>query len=230
MGRIARVVVPGVPHHITQRGNGRKTVFDDVLDHQIYLKLLRANAAQFELKIWAWCLMPNHVHLLAIPQHEFSLARALGRTHAEYALFHNARQASSGHLWQARYYSCPVDRGGIWPVMAYIERNPLRAGLVERAEDFQWSSATTHVRNRDDGWMDMSAWRLEYSASRWREVLELGVDDEALRERLREATRAGRPFGPGNFVEQIERSSNRILQARPPGRPKKMVIECTVPN
>jgi putative transposase len=109
MPRIARVVAEGVPHHITQRGNGRQTVFDDAQDHHVYLKLLRKYTREHRLHIWAWCLMSNHVHLLAVPDTSDSLSRALGRVHCDYARYRNARAASCGHLWQSRYYSCPVD-------------------------------------------------------------------------------------------------------------------------
>jgi putative transposase len=174
-----------VLHHVTQRGNGRQTVFDDAQDHHVYLRLLQEYTRKYWLHIWAWCLMSNHVHLLAVPQTSDSLSRALGRILCDYARYRNARFASCGHLWQARYYSCPVDGPAVGRVMAYIERNPIRAGLVEIAENFQWSSARTHVADRDGGFVQRAAWRQFYTASRWQETLRLGVDDEILRERLR---------------------------------------------
>ena len=222
MPRIARVVAEGVPHHITQRGNGRHTVFDDAQDHHVYLKLLREYTRRHGVYIWAWCLMSNHVHLLGVPETNDSLARALRRIHGDYARYRNARAATCGHLWQARYYSCPVDGPAVWRVMAYIERNPVRAGLVNVAEDFQWSSARAHAADREDGFveMEMEPWRGCYSAIRWRETLRMGVDDEILRERLRSATRTGRPFGSDEFLEQIERNTQRSLRPRQVGRPR----------
>jgi putative transposase len=221
MPRIARVVAAGVPHHITQRGNGRQTVFDDAQDYHVYLKLLREYTRRQELHIWAWCLMTNHVHLLGVPQSNDSLARALRRIHGDYARYRNARWTSCGHLWQARYYSCPVDGPAVWRVMAHIERNPVRAGLVDIAEDFQWSSARAHTTDREDGFVEMEPWRDCYSAVRWRETLHMGVDDEILRERLRSATRTGRPFGSDEFVEEIERNTSRALRPRQVGLPRK---------
>ena len=117
MPRIARIVAEGVPHHITQRGNGRQNVFDDAQDHHVYLRLSREYTREHGLRIWAWCLMSNHVHLLAVPQRSDSLARALGRVHSDYARYWNARAASCGHRWQARYYSCPVDGPAVWQVL-----------------------------------------------------------------------------------------------------------------
>jgi putative transposase len=221
MGRIARVVAEGLPHHITQRGNGRQVVFDDARDRRVYLKLLRGYAEEYRLRIWAWCLMSNHVHLLAVPETGESLKRTLGQTHADYARYRNAQLATCGHLWQCRYYSCPVDGAGVWRVMAYIERNPVRAGIVELAEDYAWSSAQAHVTGHDrQGFVDMGPWRGEYNAERWRDTLRLGVEEKALRERLRRATMTGRPFGSEQFVAQLELRSNRVLRARQrgPGR------------
>ena len=134
--RIARAVALGIPHHITQRGNARQTVFDNEKDRRVYLELLRYYTDKHRLRIWAWCLMSNHIHLLAVPETADTLKRTLARTHRDYACYRNAQLATCGHLWQSRYYSCPVDQLGLWPAMAYIERNPVRAGLVVVAEDF----------------------------------------------------------------------------------------------
>ncbi len=221
MARIARVVAEGIPHHVTQRGNGRQAVFFDAQDHAVYMKLLREYTDEYGVRIWAWCLMSNHVHLLAVPDLSHSLARALGRTHSEYARYRNARAASCGHLWQARYYSCPIDGPGVWRVMAYIERNPVRAGLVESAEDYPWSSARLQTADGNDEFPEMTAWRENYDAATWRETLHLGVDEQAMQERLRFATRTGRPFGSEEFLDEIERYTSRVLRPGQPGRPAK---------
>ncbi len=224
MARIARVVVEGLPHHITQRGNGRQVVFDDVRDRQVYLNLLREYAERYRLRISAWCLMSNHVHLLGVPEVAGGLARALGRTHSDYARYKNARAARGGHLWQARYYSCPIDGSGVWRVMAYIERNPVRAGLVPAPEHYAWSSARAHVTGRDEhGFLDLRSWREVYDAERWSSALRLGIEEEAFAARLQEATRTGRPFGSAEFIEGIERRTKRRLRPVPAGRPKKGV-------
>ena len=135
MPRIARIAVEGVPYHLTQRGNAKQRVFFADADYRMYLDLLRRYSAAHGLAVWAYCLMPNHVHLIVVPQRETSMAKALGRTHAEYARYFNLIQRSCGHVWQARYYSCPLDGrtcGGLWPTWS---RNPVRAGLVEDAQD-----------------------------------------------------------------------------------------------
>jgi putative transposase len=222
MGRIARVVVPGIPHHITQRRNARQVVFDDAKDRRVYLKLLRNYAEKYRLRIWAWCLMSNHVHLLAVPETAESLKRTLGQTHHDYARYRNAELATSGHLWQCRYYSCPVDEEGVWPVMAYIERNPVRAGLVQFADDYVWSSARAHVlAGAQEHFVDLAPWPAGYPAERWRDTLRLGVEEEALQERLRLATLTGRPFGSDQFIEELELNSNRDLKIKSVGRKRK---------
>ncbi len=222
MPRIARVVAAGIPHHVTQRGNACQTVFDDSADRRVYLSLLRRYASEHGLGIWAWCLMTNHIHLLAVPKTGTGLANALGHTHRDYARYHNARSGKSGHLWQARYYSCPVDTPGVCTVMAYIERNPVRAGLVDRAEDYPWSSAVGHVTGRDEsGFLDTALWLEDYTKERWRETLRVGIDDEALGERIRLATMTGRPFGSEEFAEGLEMVAHRRLRPRSAGRPKK---------
>ena len=222
MARIARVVAEGIPHHVTQRGNARQVIFDDPKDRHVYLKLLRGYAEEHRLRISAWCLMDNHIHLLATPETPRALARTLGCTHSDYARYRNVQLASCGHIFQSRYYSCPVERAAIWRVMAYIELNPVRAGLVESAEYYRWSSARAHITGRDQtAFVDMHYWRECYTGRRWREALRSGLDDEAIQERLRQATRTGRPFGSVEFLEHVESATRRELRARRAGRPKK---------
>jgi putative transposase len=219
---MARVVAEGIPHHVTQRGNARQLVFSDTEDRRVYLNLLREYSSEHGLPIWAWCLMTNHVHLLVVPETTAALSQALGHAHRDYARYRNARSGKSGHLWQARYYSCPVDAPGVWTVTAYIERNPVRAGLVERAEEYPWSSAAAHIEGRDrTGILDMAHWRQSDTRARWQEVLRAGVDDEALQERIRSATMTGRPFGSEEFTEELELAGHRRLRPKPPGRPRK---------
>ncbi len=133
MSRLARAVMEGIPHHVTQRGNGRQVVFDTPEGHRLYLDLLREYADRFHLSIAAYCLMSNHVHLVAVPQRPDSLARALGRTHAQYARYLNLCRRSGGHVWQARYYSCALGENHFWNALAYVERNPVRAKVMSRA-------------------------------------------------------------------------------------------------
>jgi len=159
MSRIARVAVPEVPYHITQRGNGRRTVFYNDVDRQTYLRLLARYAEEHRMRIQAYCLMSNHVHLVAVPQRPESLARALGHAHADFARYRNASDGGCGHVWQARYFSCPLDHAHLWRAIAYVERNPVRAGMVETAEEYRWSSARAHLgRDHLDAFLDLGEW------------------------------------------------------------------------
>jgi putative transposase len=222
MARIGRVVIPGVPHHVTQRGNGRQIVFDADTDRLVYLDLLRKYSEEYRLTLWAWCLMSNHIHLLAVPERPNSLDRALARTHSDYARYLNIKRRSCGHVWQARFYSCPVGADHIWTTMAYIEQNPARAGLVEHANEYHWSSALAHATGSDNhGLIDLRRWRLDYTAERWRLVLASTMNEEAEIERLRRATLRGRPFCAEDQLNEFERNLGRRLRPMPVGRPRK---------
>lgn len=145
MPRQARVIVPGVPYHVTQRGNNREAVFRSGEERWRYLRLLRTHAVQDGTGILAYCLMTNHVHLVAIPEKVDSLAHTLGRTHCEYTLLTNREAGRSGHLWQSRFYSCPLDLRHLFNAIRYVELNPVRVGLADTAREWGWSSARAHM-------------------------------------------------------------------------------------
>ena len=212
----------GVPHHVTQRGNGRQDVFFTDRDREVYLDRLFDHAVRYSLRVWGYCLMSNHVHFVAVPESERSLACVFGRTHADYARYANVVQGSCGHLWQARFYSCALDAEHAWRALAYVERNPVRAGLAERAEEYRWCTAAAHCQGFDvEGRLDLEEWGASYNGERWRRVLQTGVAEEAFGERVREATRRGNPLGDAAFVDRIGRDLGRDLRVRPPGRPAR---------
>ena len=160
MPRIRRVVEVGVPHHITQRGNNRQNIFLSEVDYQVYLRLLRNECRRYGMRLLGYCLMTNHIHLVAIPDQPDSLACAIGRAHVNYTQLVNRRHRRAGHLWQSRYYSCPLGRQHLRLALAYVDLNPLRAGLVERAVDYKWSSASAHVTAGDSQEMlDIELWQ-----------------------------------------------------------------------
>src|SRR5579872_2821638 len=167
MPREARVVVIGLPHHITQRGNARQDVFTTDSMRRAYLQLLSEHAAGNGLRLLAYCLMTNHVHIVAVPEADSSLANSLWHAHGRFSQYWNTEQNRTGHLWQNRYYSCPVEESAAGRVMAYVENNPVRAGMVERAEDFAWSSAGAHL-GRVSAWamLDMEWWQRRWTAER----------------------------------------------------------------
>jgi len=150
MARMARVVIPNIPHHIVQRGNrSQKTFFSDK-DKVFYLKLLHKYAEKEGLSFWAYCLMDNHVHLIVVPKREDSLAKGIGDTHKHYTRMINFRENWRGYLWQGRFSSFPLDEKYLYAAIRYVERNPVMAGLVKRAEDYEFSSAKAHVYKTKD--------------------------------------------------------------------------------
>ena len=144
MPRLARVVIPGMPHHVTQRGNRREPVFFEPGDRAWYLHLLAHYADLHGLEIWAYCLMTNHVHLVAVPSTEASLGQSLRDAHGAYSSYLNRRINVTGHLWQGRFYSTVLEGPHMWSAVRYVERNPVRAAIVQRAEEYAWSSAAVH--------------------------------------------------------------------------------------
>jgi len=220
MPRVARIVVPGFPHHITQRGNNRQAVFFTDEHRILYLELLKKHSEQYGLQIWAYCLMNNHIHLIATPHGDEALANAVGRTDFRYAQQLNRSMRRSGHLWQNRFFSCALEEVHLWRAMRYVERNPVRAGLVRVPWRYPWSSAAAHVNGEDPtGLLDMQAWREQWrSPKRWAEALR-DPDDEA-KELICGSTRTGRPLGGERFLTRLERKLDRSVRAKPVGRPR----------
>jgi putative transposase len=224
MARIARVVAVEVPHHITQRGNGRQYILEGEAERRVYLDLLQRNAQLHALEIVGYCLMSNHVHLVAIPHQEVAMAAALKHTHGRYASHWNAAHQSCGHVWQGRYYSCPLGPAHVWAAMRYAELNPVRAGMVQRAEDWTWSSAGAHCGGREpEPWLGFASWRKYWTPEKWKRYLEMGETTEELI-RLRRSTHTGRPFGEGEFVSEMERKTQRRLHPGKGGRPRRKVF------
>ena len=216
MARKARVVAAGVPHHVTQRGNNRQDVFLTDDDRRYYLTVLRDRSQQAGLRLLGYCLMTNHVHLVAIPTRADSLARALGRARSSYAQRFNRRYRRSGHLWQNRFYSCPLGASPLLRALAYVDRNAVRAGLVGCAADYPWSSARAHLTPASaDPCVDSWEWDELGLAPDWAAQMEQRQADAA---ELRAATYAGWPCGEPDFVERLEQSARRPLRPLKPGR------------
>ncbi|MFO0985227.1 MAG: transposase [Planctomycetota bacterium] len=192
MSRTKRIVCPGHFHHITQRGNNRQAIFliDD--DYALYLEWLRLRAAAAGVRIHAWCLMTNHVHVLATPMWEDSLADLFGPLHARFAQYIHRREGRVGHLFQARFYSCAADGDRAFDAVRYIELNPVRAGMVAHAVDYPHSSTRARIQNLTDPLLDRS-WPEPGSISNWQEWLE---EPHALPptkiDEIRRSTRLGR--------------------------------------
>lgn len=218
MPRLARWVVPGVGHHVTQRGTNRQIVFYSRRDRRVYLDQLTRNASAEGVRILAYCLMSNHIHLILVPPAPDSLAVLLRRTHGRYAQYFNSRKCRTGHLWQNRFYSCPMDERHLWAALRYVERNPVRAGLTPAAETWDWSSAAAHLGQAEPlAGLDLAFWHDSGGAERWAELL-AEPDDEAWLQRFRRATYAGNPLGTDEFVERVKAGQpipNDVLAAPP---------------
>jgi putative transposase len=215
MARLARIVVPGHPHHVTQRGNRRQPIFFEPSDYALYRDLLAEQCRKAAVEVWAYCLMPNHVHLVLMPHTEGALARALGETHRRYTGFVNARARWTGHLFQGRFGSVVMDDAHFVVAARYVALNPVRARLVARAQDWPWSSARAHLAGRDDGLVRVAPLLDRVGRiDAWFEA----ATDGACFATLRAAESSGRPLGADDFTVQIEQSLGRSLQRRTPGR------------
>lgn len=221
MPRVARFVAPGLPHHVTQRGNDGQRVFHDDADRSRYLTLLNQKAKDHGLSILGFCLMTNHVHLIVIPPEANTLAKAIGRTHLDYTNHFNARHGRGGHLWQNRFFSCLVVGPHLWRALRYVDLNPVRAGLVRKPWHWRWSSAEVHAGGADDfDLLDMERWREMTSGLNWRDELSVALEDEALDE-LRGHTQTGRPLADESTLRRLELQSGRSFEVGPVGRPFK---------
>lgn len=221
MARLPRVIAVDTPHHVTQRGNAGRFVFQGDADRLVYLQLLHQNCRLHGLSLLGYCLMSNHVHLVAVPERADSLELALQHAHGRYAAYFNARYESSGHLWQGRYYSCPLDRAHLWRALRYTELNPVRAGLVMDPAAYRWSSAANHCgRGAAYTPVDLAPWPEPWSASDWSEYLNAAIsEDEAMA--IRKCTHTGRPLGGETFVHGLEKALSRRLMPGKGGRPRK---------
>jgi putative transposase len=214
MARLARVVAAGVPHHVTQRGNRRQQVFFSDDDYEVYKELLSKGCAEAGVEVWAYCLMPDHVHLILRPKDEDGLRAALGEAHRRYTRHVNSREGWSGYLWQGRFASFPMDEAYLIACARYVETNPVRVGLARRARDWRWSSARAHLSGRDDGLVKVAP--LLAMIPDWSGFLSArqgeGADDA-----IRSSERTGRPLGSAKFIARLERKLDRPLAKQKPG-------------
>ena len=221
MPRIARIVLPGVPHHITQRGNNRQDVFFTDDDYNYYLKTLAKQSAKYGLSISGYCLMSNHIHVICTPDNPEALAKGIGRTNFIYTQYVNLTHGRSGHLWQNRFFSCALDDEHMFIAMCYIEQNPMRAGITDNAVKYKWSSAKPHVSGNDPlGIVDMDKWSSAIGGVYWKRRLNEPLEDNIACD-VRRKTQTGRPFGDDKFVSSYEKQVKRRLRAMPVGRPKQ---------
>ena len=218
MARLARVVVPDVPHHVTQRGNRRQPTFFNDADYRLYRALIAQSCSAAGVEVWAYCLMPNHVHLILRPSDGDGLRAALGDAHRRYSRHINLREGWRGYLWQGRFASVAMDERHLMACARYVEMNPVRAKLTTVARDWPWSSARAHLTGRSDALVDVRP--LLNRAPDWQGLLDSALP-QADWEAIRRGERTGRPLGAAQFVARIEAQLGRTLAPQKPGRKPK---------
>jgi len=230
MARLARVVIPHVAHHITQRGNRRLPIFFSDGDRTAYLELLTAACAASGTRCLAWCLMDNHVHLILVPASADGLRATLGEAHRRYTRRVNFREGWRGYLFQGRFASYPMDDAHLAAAVRYVENNPVTARMVARAEEWPWSSARSHIAGRrvaSDPLTDVAA--MGAPVPNWRAMLRYGAElgdageaAEVLAEAIEARLRTGRPLGAEEWITRQEKALDRPLAPQQRG-PKVML-------
>ncbi len=222
MARSRRIVFANIPHHVTQRGNRRQKTFFSAEDYIRYKDIMRQSCEIYDAKILAYCLMPNHIHLIVTPSSVDSLKNAIGEAHQKYTRMINFRQKWQGHLWQGRFFSCAMDDRYLISTAKYIELNPVRARLVEKPEDYPWSSAMAHLFGLDDD-LIKGDYLLKLVPD-WSTLLNESIVDEEFKT-IKQCIRTGRPSGTEDFLNCLERTYNiRLIPLKPGPKPKKSII------
>lgn len=214
MARMARVVVPRYPHHVTQRGNRRLRTFFSNDDYRAYVDLIAKAKKQADVDIWAYCLMPNHVHFVVVPGEKDSLATLFREAHRRYTRRINFREGWRGHLWQERFFSSVMDEHHLIAAVRYVELNPIRARLCSKPTDWKWSSVHAHIRRSDDALVNVTP--MLSRIADWDAYLSTPESQEQV-EAIRMHSRTGRPVGDDAFIDNLERVTGRRLRRRQPG-------------
>lgn len=217
MTRMARIVVPTYPHHVVQRGNRRQPTFFCDDDYRTYIELMSKFCRRAGTQVWAYCLMPNHVHFVMVPSHTDGLRKALGEAHRRYTLAINSREDWRGHLWQERFHSSPMDEAYLLAAVRYVERNPVTARLCSRPQDWRWSSAAAHLLGQSDGLVNVRP--MLSRIKNWSVYLS-EPGERAIEERIDLSARTGRPLGDDAFIHVMEQETGRTLAPKRPG-PRK---------
>jgi len=221
LARLARIVIPGIPHHVTQRGNRRERTFFEDADYKRYRTMLGDAAKRAGAEVWAYCLMPNHVHLIVVPSGEDGLRRTFADAHRRYTGMINARHEWTGHLWQGRFGAVAMDEAHLLAAVRYVALNPVRAGLVRRARDWPWSSVGAHLSGQDDALVTVAPLLERYGD--FEEILDRQAEEEASTwAALRKSETTGRPVGRSEWLLELEgRSGRKLMPAKPGRKPKE---------
>jgi putative transposase len=222
MARLPRIVIPGLPHLVTQRGNRQERTFFNDGDYRAYRQLIAEAAERARTEIWAYCLMPNHVHMILVPADQDGLRGTLAEAHRRYTTRVNRRNGWTGHLWQGRFGAVLLDEEHLINAVSYISLNPVRAGLVEKPEQWPWSSVPAHLKGRDDALVTVKP--VLERVPTFRSLLEKELPEEAAME-LRRAETIGRPLGDESFFDDLERQLGYDARPQRRGRKPKVQVE-----
>ena len=214
MARMPRLVVPGYPHHVTQRGNRRMKTFFTEDDYEYYLELITRYKDEAGVEVWAYCLMPNHVHFVVVPRDHEGLARLFREVHRHYTRSINFREHCKGHLWQERFHSFVMDERYLLATVRYVELNPVKAKLCVKPEHWRWSSVRAHLRGQDDQVVMVGP--MQERIANWRDYLSAASSKDEL-DSIRRFTSSGRPAGDATFIHNLEQLTGRELHRKKPG-------------
>lgn len=215
MPRLARIIVPGFPHHVTQRGSRNQIVFFSNKDKENYLSIFEEELSKLDVKIWAYCLMDNHVHFIVVPGDETSLSKLFREAHKRYAAMINRREGWRGHLWQERFHSFVMDERHLFSAMRYVEMNPVKANMVEDPDDYAWSSAHFHVKKVQSRLI--SQCHLTNEIEDWKSYL-VGDKNSEYEKNAQKHLSTGRPLGSPDFIKKLETLTKRSLSIKESGR------------
>lgn len=215
MPRRARIVVPGYPLHITQRGNYGQRVFEDDKDRRTYLRWVDRYSKEYGLLHLGYCLMSNHVHFISIPQNEDSVSNVFRIVHMRYSNYFNRKKETYGHLWQGRFYSCLLDDEHLQIALKYVERNPVRSGFVKKPWEWKWSSAKDNSGSRK-GLVELEdiSTHVDLDGNKWKEHLDNG-DKVGDLQKIRNHTSRGFPLGSRKFLDKVGRIIGEKLEQNP---------------
>lgn len=211
-------MIPGYLYHVTQRGNYRQNVFSEDQDRVVYLKLINENAKKYGVKIYAFCLMDNHVHFLLKPEKRMSMAHLFRVGHMKYARYYNVKNKRKGHLWQARYYSSMVVGKHIKVIFRYIENNPVRARMVKYAWHYSWSSARAHLGKKYEI-IELADEKEYIDRKNWKSYL-MKREDGSVLTLIRKRTKKGIMLATNEIIARMEEQLGVKILRKSPGRPK----------
>ena len=220
MARESRIIAKTYPHHVTQRGNYKQLIFEGASDYSFYLVWLKDYSLKYHLDIVSYCLMPNHVHFIVIPQEYDSLAKTFHILHTKYSQYINKRKNQKGHLWQGRFYSTILSKDHLKEAIRYVENNPVKAKMVKSAEDWDWSSSRYYIKGESKNEIPLYSFKKYLGINDWKDYLS-GKLDNVILEEVKLKTYSGFPTGKIEFVHRLEKELGRKIIPNKPGRPKK---------